>query len=89
WLCRAALPFTVRIPLVPGVTDTEENYRGIAEFFSGSESLQEVQLLPYNTLAGAKYPMVNREYRPDFDGAVPVRVNRTIFENHGIRSVVL
>ena len=47
-----------RVPLIPSVTDTEENLRGIAAI-AGESS---VELLPYNTMAAAKYPNVERVF---------------------------
>ena len=44
----------VRVPLVPGVTDTCGNLRAIYEFMGGV-GLSSLTLLPYNEAAGAKY----------------------------------
>jgi pyruvate formate lyase activating enzyme len=44
----------VRIPLIPGITDTEANLRGIFAFM-GEVGLKLVSLLPYNPSAGAKW----------------------------------
>ena len=83
-------PFVIRIPLIPGVTDTDENYTAIADFLRGSKSLVRVELLPYLKVAGAKYGMVGREYNPDdFDPEKIPTVNQKIFEERGIRSMVL
>ena len=51
-------PFTLRVPLIPGITDTDENLQGLAAL-AGDD---RVELLPYNALAGAKYPQIGREY---------------------------
>jgi pyruvate formate lyase activating enzyme len=51
----------VRVPLIPGITDTEENLSGI--FATMREAgLGSVALLPYNTSAGAKYEWLDRDY---------------------------
>jgi pyruvate formate lyase activating enzyme len=44
----------VRVPLIPGITDTEENLGGIYAFMREA-GLGRVALLPYNPSAGAKY----------------------------------
>jgi pyruvate formate lyase activating enzyme len=44
----------IRVPLIPGVTDTEDNLRGIFAFMRRT-GLKRVALLPYNPSAGAKY----------------------------------
>jgi len=51
----------VRVPLVPGVTDTEENLRGIFRFMHGA-GLRRVTLLPYNPSSGAKYEWLCTPY---------------------------
>lgn len=50
--------FILRTPLIPGITDTDGNLAGIARLAGGAE----VELLPYNNLAPAKYPSVGRKY---------------------------
>lgn len=47
-----------RVPLIPDITDTEDNLRRISEIVGDSE----VELLPYNTMAGAKYKSVGLDY---------------------------
>lgn len=44
----------VRVPLIPGITDTEENLLGIFDFMRRA-GLRAVALLPYNPAASAKY----------------------------------
>ncbi len=47
-------PHLIRTPLVPGITDTEENLAAIAELIGDSEW----EKLPFNPLYGAKYEML-------------------------------
>lgn len=58
WLMESGKDFTFRVPLIPDITDTDENLSAIAEFVGE----HPVELLPYNTMAGAKYASVGREY---------------------------
>jgi len=51
----------VRVPLIPGVTDTDENLRGIFVFMREA-GLGSVCLLPYNASAAAKYEWLGLEY---------------------------
>ena len=51
----------VRVPLIPRITDTEENIRGIVDL-AASLGIEHVHLLPYNAAAGAKYQWVGRPY---------------------------
>lgn len=67
YLKRGSIPFVIRIPLIPGVNDNCKNLEMTAELIKGSPALQRVEMLPYHMTAGAKYPMVRREYKPGFD----------------------
>ena len=51
-------PHIIRVPLIPEITDTEENLSEISALVGDSP----VELLTYNPFAGAKYPGVGREY---------------------------
>ena len=57
-LLASGKPHVIRIPLIPGVTDREENLRAIATLAENSH----VELMRYNPLAGAKYSMVGKQY---------------------------
>ena len=50
-----SVPMIVRTTLIPGVTDTRENLRAIAEFLAGKENLKYYELLNFNPLGSAKY----------------------------------
>lgn len=58
WLKESGKEFVFRVPLIPGITDTEENLRAIAEITGDCRT----ELLKYNAFAGAKYAMVGMEY---------------------------
>lgn len=58
WLKRSGKPHCFRTPLIPGLTDTEENLKAIAHIAGDSPT----ELLPYNPLAPAKYPNVGRRF---------------------------
>jgi pyruvate formate lyase activating enzyme len=85
-LAYSGKEFVVRMPLIPGVTDTEENVRGIAEILLDN-GIKYIEVLPYNKLAGAKYPLVGRKYDPDFDTEAEPRVPADIFREYGIIAV--
>lgn len=82
-LAKSGKPFVTRVPLIPGVTDTEENLRSIAKFLK-ENGVNYVEVLPYNKLAGSKYAMTLREYKPDFDDKKEVNLGVEIFEKYGI-----
>lgn len=86
WLCAGDVPFVVRIPLIPGVTDTEKNITEIAMLLHDAKALQYVELLPYNSMAGAKYEWLSLHYTPLFDESQTVVFRHNIFSQFGIES---
>jgi pyruvate formate lyase activating enzyme len=66
-LKKSGKPFIIRIPLIPGVSDTEKNLKAAAALIEGKSGIQKVELLPYHKTAGAKYGMAGIEYRPGFN----------------------
>ena len=78
---------TFRIPLIPTITDTDENLSAIAEFLSKGKEHILVELIPYNRMTGAKYKNVGREYSPEFDENAPLNKNVEIFTKRGIKCV--
>ncbi len=58
WLKHSGKNFVFRIPLIPGITDTEDNLIGLAAI----AETHPVELLPYNPMAGAKYPTLGMTY---------------------------
>ena len=65
----------IRVPLIPDITDTEDNLRKISAIAGDSP----VELLSYNNLAPAKYSMVGMEYTLKNKSNNPVDLS--IFEN--------
>jgi pyruvate formate lyase activating enzyme len=63
WLGANGPPFTVRIPLIPGVNDDAENLGATADFLRGLEASPPVDVLPYHKLGVEKYVRLGRDYR--------------------------
>ncbi|MBO5214968.1 MAG: glycyl-radical enzyme activating protein [Clostridia bacterium] len=87
-LVRSGVDFITRIPLIPSVTDKEENLTSIAKFMSAL-GVKRVEVLPYNKLAGAKYASLLREYNVDFDESKEVNTGKGIFNAFGIEHKVM
>lgn len=51
----------VRVPIIPGITDSPINVGAIGEYASDL-GISRLQLLPYNQAAGAKYEWLGRRY---------------------------
>ena len=74
------MPYVIRIPLVPGVTDTRENLADIANTVDALPNLLRVDLLPYNRLAGSKYEAAGLKFQPAFDEAAELNLRPQAFE---------
>lgn len=82
-LVSSNVPFVVRTPLIPGVTDTPENLSDIAKQLM-KHGIHNIELLPYNPMAGSKYPLAGMDFRPEFDEKVPVNTDYSVFIENGI-----
>ncbi len=56
------VPVWVRVPLVPGHTDSDENLAAIHEFVGPLKKGEKICLLPYNPVAGGKYAAIGETY---------------------------
>ena len=84
-LSASKVPFVIRVPLVPRVTDTRDNLSAIARTAGTLPGLLYVNLLPYNRAAGAKYPAVGLEFHPEYDETRPVNIQTDCFDQLGIK----
>lgn len=78
------VPYVVRVPLVPGVTDTPENLLAIAKICRGMAGLVRVELLTYNKAAGGKYDAAGMRFEPGYDESSPVNTDTSYFTDAGI-----
>jgi pyruvate formate lyase activating enzyme len=64
-IVEKGVPMIIRIPLVPTLTDTEENIQAIVRFVKELDPKLAVHLLPYHKYGVSKYSMLDREYEVD------------------------
>ena len=83
------VPFRARVPVIPGVNDSDENLAATARLLADAPALECVELLRYNRSAGAKYGLLGRRYDPGFDEQAEPNLNTHIFEQYGIKAVTL
>jgi pyruvate formate lyase activating enzyme len=83
-LAATATPCVIRVPLVPGVTDTDANLGAIASAAATLPNLVRVDLLPYNRAAGGKYRACAMEFHPPWDESQPVHAATGPFEAVGV-----
>jgi pyruvate formate lyase activating enzyme len=90
-LSETGVPVNIRIPVVGGINDSEENIRHTARFLAGLKPGTEVSLLPYHPIAQAKYAKLERPdgflrfQEPDKSD---LEKFTTIFREHGIRATM-
>ena len=87
-LAESGKNFTIRVPLIPGVTDTSENLTAIAQLLD-RHHIHYIELLPYNKMAGGKYAMLLRTYDPGFDVQAEPQPHTGIFQSFGITAKIL
>jgi pyruvate formate lyase activating enzyme len=62
-IVASGVPMIIRIPLIPGINDSEENMVETSRFVSGLNDNLHVDLLPYHRFGEGKYKMLDREYQ--------------------------
>jgi pyruvate formate lyase activating enzyme len=86
-LAQIGQELRIRVPLIPGITDTDDNLDGIADFVKTLDTINAVDLLPYNLFGKSKYrklgkshPLGDLQAQPD---SALQRMAR-IFMSHGL-----
>lgn len=80
----------IRIPVIPGASDDEENIRAIATF-ARENGLGRIHLLTYHKLGQTKFEQLGREYpMPDVDPPSDEQMNalKKIVEEEGVVCIV-
>jgi pyruvate formate lyase activating enzyme len=80
----------VRLPLIPDVTDAEDNVAAVARFMAGA-GLARLALLPYNAAAAAKYEWLGVDYQIEGDPQSEERLRElaAVAEREGVATVVV
>lgn len=71
----------IRIPIIPGYNDSEENLRGTAEYIKNLNPGLYVNLLPYHKFGLGKYKMLDMEY-PLTDVMSPTTEQMNIYKQY-------
>ena len=83
WLKESGIPHLFRTPLIPGITDTEENLLAISELVGDDK----IELLSYNTLAPAKYPNVGLTFTDKIHQTSSQPPDLSVFKNATVRGL--
>lgn len=87
-LAAMKTPFVIRVPMIPGVTDTDENLNGLAHIVSMLPRRVRVELLPYNRGARGKYAACGMEWHPGFDEAAESRPDLRHFHSQNLEAII-
>jgi pyruvate formate lyase activating enzyme len=82
------VPLYIRIPLIPGCNDSEENIRATAEFAKGLASVVEVGIMPLHHLGKSRYESLNLPYPIEGLTLVPeeqLQKTQSIIESYGLK----
>ena len=60
-LDKLGIPFIVRTPLIPGITDNAENISKIRDFIKEFKNVKKYELLPYNPLGNSKLKAMGKD----------------------------
>ena len=88
-LDRLGVQTVIRVPLVPGVTDTEENLEKIACFAGKLACICRVELLAYNRSAGGKYAACGMEFDPGCKADASRPISLDVFREHGLHAILV
>lgn len=89
---RRNVPLYIRVAVIPGYNDSEENIRATCEFARGLSSVVEVDLIPLHHLGKARYDSLNRPYPIANIPLVPDSVLQSmkrLVESHGLKCSIV
>jgi pyruvate formate lyase activating enzyme len=88
----ARRPLIIRIPIVPGLNDSDDNIMDTALFTRGlGANLQRIELLPYHRFGTQTYCRIGREYKlPDVEPPSDEHMRRLeqIIESCGVKAQI-
>jgi pyruvate formate lyase activating enzyme len=82
------IPLYIRVAVILGYNDSEENIRATCEFAQGLSSVVEVDLLPLHHLGKARYDGLNRDYLIAHIPLIPENVlqhMKQLVESYGLK----
>ena len=85
-LFSSGVPSVIRVPFIHDVNTDYENLISLCEFIKKSKNVSKVEFLMYNKMAGAKYKMLNMDYKYDFSQPTQddLKLVESIFNDYGL-----
>lgn len=56
------IPFVIRLPIIPGLNDTEEHFLKVKELVGKMKYCKSIEIMPYHKLGAYKYEQLGRKY---------------------------
>jgi pyruvate formate lyase activating enzyme len=88
WLSERGKDIIIRLPVIPGMTDSSENIRRVGKFVASLPNIAALELLPYHAAGLGKYERLRLNYTmPETVQVSPAEVDRIAGElrRYGIR----
>ena len=84
------VPTIIRMPLIPGHNDSDEDIEKAAEFLSTLKNLDRVDLMNYHTFGVIKYAQIGKNYELDLTPLSPERLDEIcqIFARYSIKTQI-
>jgi pyruvate formate lyase activating enzyme len=84
FVAGSGVPLVIRIPLVPGFTETEENIRAVVRFIEDvGQGVTAIHVLPYHRFGLEKYRMLDRDLELGELTPLPEERIRAVVESLG------
>lgn len=88
YICRRHPNVVIRIPLIPTVNDTEEEFTNMMEFVKSLDKINSVHILPFHNFGSNKYAMLGyecelKEFPEENEGRI--QACQRIAEKYGFR----
>jgi pyruvate formate lyase activating enzyme len=82
-------PVIIRVPLIPGYTDSDRNLKTAAQFLSGLKCVERVDLLAFHEYGKLKYGQLGREYGLRHVQSISqerLEKIKTLFDRYGLKT---
>jgi pyruvate formate lyase activating enzyme len=91
-LLRSNKKIFIRIPVVPGVNNSVETMKMFAAILKKTDGrVDQINLLPYHDMAGAKYSRLKKDVHPSAKSSIPedeMTLYKKIFENENFKTKI-
>jgi len=81
-------PMFIRVPVIPGYTDSDETLEAIATLLGSLKSVERVDIMAVHEFGKVKYEQLGMEYKLNVQAIPPERQEKikALFEAHGLKT---